>query len=245
MRVTIYSQEAIRMLKPKSPQTSFCKVGSVPTDKLFTGQRLDSTGLYYYGARYYDAGMGRFISPDTIIPNPANPQSFNRYSYCLNNPLKYMDPTGNWVEINGYDVGSIYSSWYYLGMPGSEGVIDVIVSPEFQAYDQLHNSYPIYSQYLETTDELNIITTNNNPSEAEFNHTENGATLLRIEATSTSTTVYRYTPNGFWNSLTGGWVYQPKRPPIDMGEVGQKITDVDRVKLTPEKRTCFSLQHLF
>jgi hypothetical protein len=38
------------------------------TDKLFTGQRLDDTGLYYYNARYYDPTIGRFISPDTVIP---------------------------------------------------------------------------------------------------------------------------------------------------------------------------------
>ena len=68
-----------------------------PTDRLFTGQRLDDTGLYYYGARYYDATIGRFISPDTLVPDPANPQSFNRYSYCLNNPMKYIDPSGNFV----------------------------------------------------------------------------------------------------------------------------------------------------
>jgi RHS repeat-associated protein len=77
--------------------------GTLPTDKKFTGQRLDSTGLYYYGARYYDAEIGRFISPDSIIPNPANPQSLNRYSYCLNNPLKYIDPSGHEVSIMGYD----------------------------------------------------------------------------------------------------------------------------------------------
>jgi RHS repeat-associated protein len=68
---------------------------NVPTDKLFTGQRLDQTGLYYYNARYYDPTIGRFISADSIIPHPANPQSFNRYSYCLNNPLKYIDPSGH------------------------------------------------------------------------------------------------------------------------------------------------------
>ncbi len=67
----------------------------MPTDKKFTGQRLDGTGLYYYNARYYDPLIGRFISPDTIIPDPSNPQSFNRYSYCLNNPLKYIDPNGH------------------------------------------------------------------------------------------------------------------------------------------------------
>jgi RHS repeat-associated protein len=69
--------------------------GIVPTDKKFTGQRLDETGLYYYEARYYDANIGRFISADSIVPDPANPQCFNRYSYCLNNPLKYTDPTGH------------------------------------------------------------------------------------------------------------------------------------------------------
>jgi RHS repeat-associated protein len=69
--------------------------GSLDTDKKFTGQRLDGTGLYYYGARYYDPTIGRFISADPIVPNPANPQSLNRYSYCLNNPLRYVDPSGH------------------------------------------------------------------------------------------------------------------------------------------------------
>jgi len=70
--------------------------GTVSTTYRFTGQRLDdSTGLYYYGARYYDAALGRFIQPDTIVPNPVNPQALNRYSYVLNNPLRYTDPTGH------------------------------------------------------------------------------------------------------------------------------------------------------
>jgi RHS repeat-associated protein len=68
---------------------------NIPTDRLFTGQRLDSTGLYYYNARYYDANIGRFISADPVVPNFIDPQSYNRYSYCVNNPLKYSDPTGN------------------------------------------------------------------------------------------------------------------------------------------------------
>jgi RHS repeat-associated protein len=71
--------------------------GSVPTDKKFTGKRLDETGLYYYGARYYDANIGRFISADTVITDFTDPQTFNRYSYCLNNPLKYTDPTGHGI----------------------------------------------------------------------------------------------------------------------------------------------------
>jgi RHS repeat-associated protein len=72
--------------------------GTLGTDKLFTGQRLDTTGLYYYGARYYDPTIGRFISVDSVIQSLANPQSINGYSYCLNNPLRYTDPTGNLTQ---------------------------------------------------------------------------------------------------------------------------------------------------
>jgi hypothetical protein len=52
----------------------------------------------YYGARFYDGALGRFISPDTIVPEPGDPQALNRYSYVLNNPLRYTDPTGMFSE---------------------------------------------------------------------------------------------------------------------------------------------------
>ncbi|MFH0826540.1 MAG: RHS repeat-associated core domain-containing protein [Candidatus Omnitrophota bacterium] len=61
----------------------------------FTGKELDPTGLYYYGARYYDPKVGRFITADNYVAKPFNPQYLNRYSYCMNNPLRYIDPTGN------------------------------------------------------------------------------------------------------------------------------------------------------
>jgi hypothetical protein len=47
------------------------------------------------GARWYDAYLNRWISADTIVPDPANPQSFNRYAYVLGNPVLYVDPTGH------------------------------------------------------------------------------------------------------------------------------------------------------
>ena len=52
-------------------------------------------GLYYYNARYYLPGLGRFLSADTIVPDPQNPQSLNRYTYVLNSPINFSDPTGH------------------------------------------------------------------------------------------------------------------------------------------------------
>jgi hypothetical protein len=51
--------------------------------------------LYYYGARWYDPYLNRWIQPDTIIPDTNNSQSYDRYAYVQNNPLKYIDPFGN------------------------------------------------------------------------------------------------------------------------------------------------------
>jgi RHS repeat-associated protein len=65
-------------------------------DAVFAGHRIDTdTNLVYMGARYYDRTLGRFVSPDTIVPTPADPQSFNRYTYAANDPLDRVDPSGH------------------------------------------------------------------------------------------------------------------------------------------------------
>ncbi|WP_426984539.1 RHS repeat domain-containing protein [Brevibacillus borstelensis] len=56
------------------------------------------TGFYYLRARYYDPTVGRFISEDTDKGQVDNPLSLNRYTYTWNNPLRYLDPTGNKPE---------------------------------------------------------------------------------------------------------------------------------------------------
>ncbi|MBI2985926.1 MAG: hypothetical protein HYY45_04080 [Deltaproteobacteria bacterium] len=69
----------------------------------FTGKMLDpESGLYYYGGRYYDPELGRFISPDPFVPQPGDPQSFNRYSYVGNNPVNYIDPSGYKKKKGGF-----------------------------------------------------------------------------------------------------------------------------------------------
>jgi RHS repeat-associated protein len=76
--------------------------GNADPSHRFTGQELDpESGLYYYGGRYYDAPLGRFVSPDIFVPEPKNPQSLNRYTYTLNNPVMYVDPDGHFAFFFG------------------------------------------------------------------------------------------------------------------------------------------------
>ena len=76
------------------------------TARTYTGQAVDeATGLMFYNARWYDPALGRFISADTVVPQPGNPQALNRYAYVLNNPLKYTDPTGHKYDPYGDDFG--------------------------------------------------------------------------------------------------------------------------------------------
>lgn len=77
-------------------------------DQYFTGKTLDDeTGYYYYGARYYDPSLGRFLTADSITPDEANPQALNRYSYVYNSPLNYIDPSGHfpWLALLGALIG--------------------------------------------------------------------------------------------------------------------------------------------
>jgi len=84
------------------------RFGDAPTDRRFTGQREEAgIGLYDYGARFYSASLGRFISADTIVPQANDPQDFNRYSYVGNNPVKYVDPTGHWYGPDPYDPAAV------------------------------------------------------------------------------------------------------------------------------------------
>ncbi|MES2382148.1 MAG: FG-GAP-like repeat-containing protein [Bacteroidota bacterium] len=62
-------------------------------------EHLEMFSLINMNGRLYDPIVGRMLSPDNYIQEPGNTQSYNRYSYCVNNPLKYTDPSGNsWVN---------------------------------------------------------------------------------------------------------------------------------------------------
>jgi RHS repeat-associated protein len=75
--------------------------GNDQTAYQFTQKELDNvTGFYYFGARYYDPSIGRWLVPDPVV------NDFSPYSYCYNSPLQYVDPKGE----------SIFPALIYLGV---------------------------------------------------------------------------------------------------------------------------------
>lgn len=100
---------------PTTGGMSFCSriVGSHG----YTGhESIADKGMYNANARLYDPVTGRFLSPDPLIQDPESTQNFNRYSYCLNNPLKYTDESGEFLGtvLTIYErlVPTIYASIY-------------------------------------------------------------------------------------------------------------------------------------
>ena len=86
----------------------------------FTGkERDDESGLDYFGARYYGNAMGRFTSADpkrVTLRHLLNPQKLNQYAYGLNNPLRFIDPTGGDVTLGTCkDTGSNFTEYDYFG----------------------------------------------------------------------------------------------------------------------------------
>ena len=89
--------------------------GTPLIDRGFTGhEHLYDFGLINMNGRMYDPVMSSFLSVDSYVQDPENSQNFNRYAYCFNNPLRYTDPDGEWVQyviggvlggINGYSIG--------------------------------------------------------------------------------------------------------------------------------------------
>ncbi len=109
--------------------------GMTASDYLYTGQReISEIGLYFYNARFYDAYLNRFISADTIVPEPGDIKSYDRYAYVYNNPIRYSDPSGhevcdengncfsqnNYKKINGQTTLDWWSMVFGINFTGEE-----------------------------------------------------------------------------------------------------------------------------
>ena len=71
-------------------------------------QMIKAYHFLFRVGRMYDPSISRFLSPDIYIQSPTNSQNFNRYSYVMNNPLKYTDPSGyEWDSVNGGSMDNV------------------------------------------------------------------------------------------------------------------------------------------
>ena len=101
---------------PRNSETWYGPVSSSATapmfDRGFTGhEHLYAFGLINMNGRMYDPQTSSFLSVDAYVQSPDNSQSFNRYAYCLNNPLKYTDPSG-WQPIGGLNPGNPFHQYW-------------------------------------------------------------------------------------------------------------------------------------
>ena len=93
----------------------------------FTGhEHLTWFGLINMNARLYDPLLGRFLSPDPYVQAPDFTQNFNRYSYALNNPLKFTDDTGEFALTTMLTVAAITAAVFGLGNVGAHMIRDDI-----------------------------------------------------------------------------------------------------------------------
>jgi RHS repeat-associated protein len=110
----------------------------------FTGKERDGeTGLDYFGARHYANTQGRFTSPDPLLSSGTvyDPQTWDRYSYTLNNPLKYTDPFGLYVFSKG--VSDEYKKKFRQGLKDLKSARDFFKkgSDEYKRLDKAFNAY--------------------------------------------------------------------------------------------------------
>lgn len=94
--------------------------GSAETHRGFTGhEMLDAVGLVHMGGRIYDPITARFLSPDPFVQSPDNLQNLNRYSYVLNNPLSFTDPSGFFFK----SIGKFFKKHWRTGLAIAAGAL--------------------------------------------------------------------------------------------------------------------------
>jgi RHS repeat-associated protein len=113
----------------------------------YTGhEHLDEFGLINMNGRVYDPLAGAFLSPDNFVQSPGSTQSYNRYGYCLNNPLKYSDPSGEFIRLG---VIGFWAPFYILDnyLKGEQDAFMSGIRDATSAANEAFNSFqvPIYN----------------------------------------------------------------------------------------------------
>ncbi len=111
----------------------------------FTGhEQLDSLGLVNMNGRIYDPGIGRFVSADPFVQAPTQTQNYNRYSYVLNNPLSFTDPSG-------FNFLNNFGKWLNKTLGPTGAAIAIVVATVVAVALQQHYLVPALAGTLAAT----------------------------------------------------------------------------------------------
>ncbi|WP_235594082.1 SpvB/TcaC N-terminal domain-containing protein [Leptospira interrogans] len=120
---------------------TFVQRGDTNFAPKYNSQELDrESGFYFYNARYYDPGIARFTSADTVIDGELDSQGWNRFSYVKGNPIGAKDPTGHETQVLSRDVKP------YIG--AGEHTATVVYTKDLKGYEKHKDKF---SEYTNTT----------------------------------------------------------------------------------------------
>ena len=200
----------------------------------------DQLQMYYLQSRYYDPVIGRFISPDTLLPGVSGSlHGYNLYVYCFNNPVMYTDSTGNWPEWVEQTYHKV-RNWFKGKISEIDLIIDeiknvdkdnesedVVINADYVAY---YKGHLVIKTDLQIGFSFGIIFLSNDPSvqsnevKHEFGHTEQldnlgvGAYITEVALPSvTAWVVYKLECLPF-DYYTSPWESEADK----LGSVGRK-----------------------
>ena len=126
---------------------------TLPTKYTFTGQYsyTGEFGLMFYNARWYDSSLGRFAQADTVVPDAGNSQAYDRYAYTLNNPIRYIDPSGHSVDCG---IGDPFCSAGEYTPSGLMMLYDVYMPRTKSCYNCMEKTEKILAQQSAMMDVL-------------------------------------------------------------------------------------------
>lgn len=137
--VVAVSDESGNVLWRKAYAPYGQQIDAQPDDEAlsYTGKPHDADlGLTYFGARYYDPVVGRFLSPDPVGFVADNPTSFNRYVYANNNPYRYVDPDGRYAVAVVKVLQLLGRAWSSIaGAIGGVYVAEEVIQPALSEAD--------------------------------------------------------------------------------------------------------------
>ena len=197
----------------------------------YTGhEHLTVFGLINMNARLYDPALGRFLSPDPYVQSPDNSQNYNRYSYCLNNPLRYSDPSGK-IPWNDVIAGVCLVGGIVLEfVPGMQGLGTSLIATGFAHFAYTINQMQSNNNTMTWDQASNMAGINfsgsinfNGPTAKEKNY--NNTPIINIESRNRD-----YNSGGSMTGANGG-----SSPP--QAQVGPSVTFSYYLSMTSVKQS--------